>query len=56
MNKLDLSSVTESRQEVIRALLSVISKHRDSIEDLTGVLESVMWRELIEAESVAPED
>jgi len=56
MNKLDLSHVTESRQEAIRALLSVISQHRDIIEDLTGVLERVMWRELIEAEPVATED
>ena len=56
MNKLDLSSVTESRQEAIRALLSVISQHRDIIEDLTGVLERIMWRELMEAESVATED
>jgi hypothetical protein len=31
-------------------LLNVISQQRDLIEELTVVLERVMWRELIEAE------
>jgi hypothetical protein len=50
MNKVDLSREAETSFEALRALLNVISQQRDLIEELTKVLERVMWRELIEAE------
>jgi hypothetical protein len=52
MNKLDLTRETEARFEPVRALLGVIAHQRNAIEDLTGVLERVMWHELIDAEPV----
>jgi hypothetical protein len=52
MNKLDLSRETEARFEPLRALLGVIAQQRNVIEDLTGVLERVMWHELIDAQPV----
>jgi hypothetical protein len=45
MNKLDLTRETEARFEPVRALLGIIARQRNIIEDLTGVLERVMWHE-----------
>ena len=52
MNKLDLSQETESRFEPIRTLLRVVIQQRDVMQEVAGVLERVMWHELIAAEPV----
>jgi hypothetical protein len=51
MGKVDLSAESNVRLEPVKAILEAVCHQRRVIEDLVGVLERTMWRELIDAET-----
>lgn len=50
MAKADLGAIPEAQAEPITAMLRAIVEHRRAVQSLSGVLERVMWRQLINAE------
>ena len=51
MKKVDLTHETAIELEPLRALVQILATQRQLVEELTDVLQRVMWRELIYAES-----